>query len=144
LILVRSRFDSASFAPRPPAKQSRHRQVDFSQTTTYCQRVTLTSGRFAMIDNGVGVALLLWAPEIDRHLGRHVAGVARESGGIEWSFGRKRGLEVIRDRGEIDADLSIFQTSSGMPAPQLSGETFTVAALAHRQAMFAKDDAPVR
>jgi type IV secretory pathway VirD2 relaxase len=61
---------------------------------TYCRRVTLTSGRFAMIDNGLGFALVPWTPEIDRHLGRHVAGVAKESGGIEWSFGRKRGLEI--------------------------------------------------
>jgi hypothetical protein len=27
-------------------------------------------------------------------LGRHVAGVAKESGGIEWTFGRKRGLGI--------------------------------------------------
>jgi hypothetical protein len=24
----------------------------------------------------------------------HVAGIAKESGGVEWSFGRKRGLEI--------------------------------------------------
>jgi hypothetical protein len=61
---------------------------------TYRQRLTLTSGRFAMIDNGLGFALVPWTPALDRHLGRHVAGVAKESGGIEWSFGRKRGLEI--------------------------------------------------
>ena len=52
---------------------------------TYRQRLTLTSGRFAMIDNGLGFALVPWTPALDRHLGRHVAGVAKESGGIEWS-----------------------------------------------------------
>jgi hypothetical protein len=61
---------------------------------TYRQRLTLTSGRFAMIDNGLGFALVPWSPALDRHLGRHVAGVAKESGGIEWSFGRKRGQEI--------------------------------------------------
>jgi hypothetical protein len=61
---------------------------------TYCQRLPLTSGRFAMIDNGLGFALVPWTPELDRHLGRHVASIAKESGGIEWSFGRKRGLEI--------------------------------------------------
>ena len=61
---------------------------------TYRQRLTLTSGRFAMIDNGLSFALVPWTPALDRHLGRHVAGVAKESGGIEWSFGRKRGLEI--------------------------------------------------
>jgi hypothetical protein len=24
----------------------------------------------------------------------HIAGIAKKSGGIEWSFGRKRGLEI--------------------------------------------------
>jgi Protein of unknown function (DUF3363) len=61
---------------------------------TYRQRLTLTSGRLAMIDNGLGFALVPWTPALDRHLGRHVAGVAKTSGGIEWSFGRKRGLEI--------------------------------------------------
>jgi hypothetical protein len=61
---------------------------------TYCQRLPLTSDRFAMIDNGLGFALVPWTPALDRHLGRHVAGVAKESGGIEWSFERKRGLEI--------------------------------------------------
>jgi hypothetical protein len=31
---------------------------------------------------------------VDRHLGHHVAGIAKESGAIEWSFGRRRGLEI--------------------------------------------------
>jgi type IV secretory pathway VirD2 relaxase len=61
---------------------------------TYRQRLTLTSGRFAMIDNGLGFALVPWTPALNRHLGRHVAGVAKESGGIEWSSGRKRGPEI--------------------------------------------------
>jgi Protein of unknown function (DUF3363) len=60
----------------------------------YSQNLVLTSGRFAVIDNGLGFALVPWTPEIDRHLGSHVVGVAKESGGIEWSFGRKRGLEI--------------------------------------------------
>jgi hypothetical protein len=47
-----------------------------------------------MIDNGLGFALVPWTPALDRHLGHHVAGVAQESGGIEWNFGRKRGLEI--------------------------------------------------
>jgi type IV secretory pathway VirD2 relaxase len=61
---------------------------------TYRQRLTLTSGRFAMIDSGLGFALVPWTPALDQHIGRHVAGVAKEGGGIEWRFGRKRGLEI--------------------------------------------------
>ena len=47
-----------------------------------------------MIDNGLGFALVHWTPALNRHLGRHVAGVAKESGEIDWCFGRKRRLEV--------------------------------------------------
>jgi type IV secretory pathway VirD2 relaxase len=59
---------------------------------TYRQRLTLSSGRFAMIDNGLGFQLVPWSREIERKLGQHIAGVARDGGGIEWSLGRKRDL----------------------------------------------------
>jgi hypothetical protein len=47
-----------------------------------------------MIDNGLGFALVPWTPVLDRHLSHQVSGVAKESGGIEWSFGRKREMEI--------------------------------------------------
>ncbi|WP_298111999.1 VirD2 family relaxase/mobilization nuclease [Bradyrhizobium sp.] len=59
---------------------------------TYRQRFTLASGRFAMIDDGLGFQLVPWTPSLEKQLGRHVSGVARDDGGIDWSFGRKRGL----------------------------------------------------
>ncbi|MGA0606594.1 relaxase/mobilization nuclease domain-containing protein [Phenylobacterium sp. VNQ135] len=59
---------------------------------TYRQRVTLASGRFAMIDNGLGFTLVPWRPELERHLGRHVDGVLTPGGGMTWSFSPKRGL----------------------------------------------------
>ncbi|WP_395023277.1 relaxase/mobilization nuclease domain-containing protein [Dongia sp.] len=59
---------------------------------TYRQRLTLASGRFAMIDDGLGFQLVPWTPSLEKQLGRHVSGVARDDGGIDWSFGRKRGL----------------------------------------------------
>lgn len=58
----------------------------------YRQRVTLASGRFAMIDDGLGFQLVPWRPALEQQLGRQVAGVMMASGGIDWSFGRKRGL----------------------------------------------------
>lgn len=61
-------------------------------TGTYRQRLTLASGRFAMIDDGLGFQLVPWTPSLDRQLGQHVSGVARNDGGVDWSFGRKRGL----------------------------------------------------
>ena len=62
-------------------------------TGVYRQRVTLASGRFAMIDDGLGFSLVPWTPTLDRHVGRQVSGVASATG-MEWSFGRKRGLGV--------------------------------------------------
>ncbi|MER8942853.1 DUF3363 domain-containing protein [Mesorhizobium sp. M0915] len=61
-------------------------------TGVYRQRLTLTSGRFAMIDNGLGFQLVPWSPPLEKKLGQHIVGVARDGGGIDWSFGRKRDL----------------------------------------------------
>ncbi|MBZ9776882.1 relaxase/mobilization nuclease domain-containing protein [Mesorhizobium sp. CO1-1-8] len=61
-------------------------------TGSYRRRFTLASGRFAMIDDGLGFQLVPWTPSLEKHLGRHVSGVARNDDGIDWSFGRKRGL----------------------------------------------------
>ena len=58
----------------------------------YRQRVQLASGRFAMIDNGLGFELVPWKPALEEHLGRQVSGVVMPGGGVDWSFGRKRGL----------------------------------------------------
>lgn len=58
----------------------------------YQRRIALASGRFAMIDEGLGFQLVPWSPSLEKHLGRHVSGLARGDGGIDWSFGRKRGI----------------------------------------------------
>ncbi len=52
----------------------------------------LVSGRFAMIDDGIGFHLVPWQPVLDKRIGQHISGTVRAAGGIEWSFGRKRGL----------------------------------------------------
>jgi type IV secretory pathway VirD2 relaxase len=55
------------------------------------QRVNLASGRFAVIDDGLGFQLVPWRPALEQRLGQHVSGVMGP-GGVEWSFGRRRGL----------------------------------------------------
>jgi hypothetical protein len=60
----------------------------------YRQRVTLFSGRFAMIDDGMGFQLVPWRPALEQQLGKQVAGVMSPGGGVDWSFGRKRGLAI--------------------------------------------------
>ncbi|MFG1228618.1 relaxase/mobilization nuclease domain-containing protein [Xanthobacter wiegelii] len=58
----------------------------------YRQRLTLASGRYAMIDDGLGFQLVPWSREIEKRLGQHVTGTVKDGGGIEWSLGRKRDL----------------------------------------------------
>jgi len=61
---------------------------------TYRQRLTLSSGRFAMIHNGLGFQLVPWSRELEKKLGQHVTGVMKDGGGIEWGLGRKRDLSL--------------------------------------------------
>ena len=60
----------------------------------YRQRVQLASGRFAMIDNGLGFELVPWKSVLEEHIGRHVSGVVQPGGSVAWSFSRKRGLGI--------------------------------------------------
>jgi hypothetical protein len=45
-----------------------------------------------MIDDGLGFQLVPWRPALEQQLGREVSGLMLPSGGVDWSFGRKRGL----------------------------------------------------
>lgn len=58
----------------------------------YRRRVTLASGRFAMIDDGMGFQLVPWRPALEQQLGHHISGVIAPGGNVDWSFGRKRGI----------------------------------------------------
>jgi hypothetical protein len=60
---------------------------------TYRQRLDLASGRFAMIDDGLGFTLVPWTPSLERQLGRQVSGIVRGNR-IEWSFVRQRGPAI--------------------------------------------------
>ena len=59
---------------------------------TVRERITLASGRYAVIDDGLGFSLVPWTPSLGNHLGKHISGVMRDDGGVDWSFGRKHGL----------------------------------------------------
>jgi len=52
----------------------------------------LASGKFAMIDDGLGFSLVPWQPVLEQRLGQHITGIAMPNGGIDWTFGRSRGL----------------------------------------------------
>lgn len=59
----------------------------------YRQRITLASGRFAMIDDGMGFQLVPWRPVLEQHLGKEVRGIATATG-VDWQLGRKRDLSI--------------------------------------------------
>lgn len=59
---------------------------------TVREKLTLGSGRYAMIDDGLGFSLVPWTRSLDRQLGRHISGVMRDDGGVDWNLGRKRDL----------------------------------------------------
>ena len=61
---------------------------------TYRQRLTLSSGRFAMIDSGLGFQLVPWSPSPEKKLGQEVSGLVRNGSSVDWSFGKKRGLSL--------------------------------------------------
>ncbi len=58
----------------------------------YRNRLMLSSGRFAMIDDGLGFQLVPWSPSLEKEIGKQVSGVMSPAGGVDWSFGRKRGI----------------------------------------------------
>ncbi len=58
------------------------------------QWISVASWRFAMIDNGLGFSLVPWSASLEQRLGKQVSGLTMPGGGINWSFGRKRGLEI--------------------------------------------------
>jgi hypothetical protein len=47
-----------------------------------------------MIDDGLSFSLVPWSKQLDRHLGQYVSGIARSGGGIEWTLGRNRSIEI--------------------------------------------------
>lgn len=57
---------------------------------TLLRRVDMTSGRFALVERSRDFTLVPWRPVLERHLGKAVSGIMRESG-VNWTFGRQRG-----------------------------------------------------
>lgn len=53
----------------------------------------LASGRYAMLNDGMGFSLVPWKPVIEQRLGQQLAATMR-GGGVSWEIGRQRGLSV--------------------------------------------------
>ncbi|WP_339846254.1 relaxase/mobilization nuclease and DUF3363 domain-containing protein [uncultured Halopseudomonas sp.] len=59
----------------------------------YRRSLMLTSGRFAMLDDGMGFSLVPWKPVIEQRLGRSLSAVVRGNF-VSWELGRGRGLSL--------------------------------------------------
>ena len=70
-----------------------HRPVADGQRVAgiYRRSVMLASGRYAMLDDGLGFSLVPWRPVIEQQLGQRLAAMVR-GGGVSWEIGRQRGV----------------------------------------------------
>ena len=84
---------SDGVSPRKPGSRICLPRQGTPSAGVYRRRLSLASGRFAMIDNGLGFQLVPWIPSLERELGRQVNGIAGP-GGVDWNFGRKRELSL--------------------------------------------------
>ena len=72
-----------------------HRPVAYGERASgvYRRSVQLASGRFAMLDDGMGFSFVPWKPVIERRMGHTIAAVVR-SGQVSWELGRQRGITI--------------------------------------------------
>jgi hypothetical protein len=70
-----------------------HRPLVNGERTTgvYRRMVVAASGRFAMLDDGLGFSLVPWRPVIEQRIGHQLA-ATMHGDHVTWSFGRQRGL----------------------------------------------------
>jgi len=59
-------------------------------TGIYRRNVLLASGRFAVLDDGMGFSLVPWKPVIDQRLGQSIVATVRGNS-VSWEIGRQRG-----------------------------------------------------
>ncbi|HCL3407583.1 TPA: relaxase/mobilization nuclease and DUF3363 domain-containing protein [Pseudomonas aeruginosa] len=73
----------------------KHRPVVDGQSVVgiYRRPVVLASGRYAMLDDGLGFSLVPWRPVIEPRLGQELA-ASMNAGRVSWRIGRQRGPSV--------------------------------------------------
>ena len=77
----------------PSSNRPVHRPVKDGTTTSgiYRQPITLASGRFAMLVDGLGFALVPWRPVVERSIGQTVRAITRGDQ-VTWFLGSQRGI----------------------------------------------------
>ncbi|PWD68496.1 DUF3363 domain-containing protein, partial [Dickeya dianthicola] len=59
----------------------------------YRRSVMLASGRYAMLDDGMGFSLVPWKPVIEQRLEKQIAATVL-NGSVSWEIGRQKGRSI--------------------------------------------------
>ncbi|WP_298433488.1 DUF3363 domain-containing protein, partial [Ottowia sp.] len=72
-----------------------HRPVSDGQRVAgiYRRSAMLASGRYAMLDDGMGFSLVPWKPVIEQRIGQQLAATIHR-GAVSWEFGIRRGTSI--------------------------------------------------
>jgi len=71
-----------------------HPVIDGQRITgIYRRSIILASGRYAMLDDGMGFTLVPWKSVIEQRLGQQLAATVR-GGSVNWELGRQRGPAI--------------------------------------------------
>jgi hypothetical protein len=72
-----------------------HRPVTDEQPVSgvYSRSIALVSGRFAILEDGVGFSLVPWRPFIEKRLGQSLSAIVRGEH-ASWDLGRQRGVGI--------------------------------------------------
>jgi hypothetical protein len=92
--LRRRELDEAAARLSPQTGLAHRKSAEGEHVSgVYRQRVTLASGRFAMIDDGMGFHLVPWRPALEKRLGNQVTGVLAPGGNVIGISGASRESE---------------------------------------------------
>lgn len=75
---------------KPFADVGPHQQV----AGRLVRAVEMTRGRHALVERSRDFTLVPWRPVLERHVGKNVSGIMRDSG-INWTLGRERGGPTV-------------------------------------------------
>ena len=84
---ISSKLAAETGLPHRPSAEGEH------VAGVYRQRVVLASGRFVIIDDGLGFQLVPWRPALEQRLGQQISGTMTGRG-VDWNFGRNRDLGI--------------------------------------------------
>ena len=59
----------------------------------YRRSLQLASGRFAMLDDGMGFSLVPWRPVVEQRLGQQMSAIVHGTS-VTWQIGRQRGIGI--------------------------------------------------